>query len=147
LTAEIPGVDVVTGGLAVGADTLAGFTNGINSIRAFTQHRYPAAVGNLLSAGLSFTGAGIGAKAVQTAIASAAALSSARSAAGTFAALDHALPEGAPALGPAAEARMNTLGAYQASSSAAALWGQATLAMGVNQLIVPGLEWLWQLSQ
>jgi hypothetical protein len=42
---------------------------------------------------------------------------------------------------------MNTLGAYQASSSAAALWGQATLAMGVNQLIVPGLVWLWHQSQ
>jgi hypothetical protein len=129
-------------------DSLAAITNGANSIDAFAHHRYLAAGGYAVGAGLSGVGAGIGAKAVSASISKAVALGAATRAGGAFAALDHALPEGTPALQPAALWYLrDSLGAYQASARSAALWGQASLAMTLNGGIAIGMEDLWNRSQ
>jgi hypothetical protein len=147
VTAEIPVVDVATGGLAVAADTLAGLTGFVNSGLSVLHHRYWAAVGYALGAAFSLTGAGIGGAAVSTAISESAALSTATRAGGAFGILDHALPEGAPELAPAALAYMDSLGAWQGLAPRAALWGEAALAMSANEGIAVGIEWLWNRSQ
>jgi RHS repeat-associated protein len=146
-TCWIPGVDVVTGGLAVGADTLAGLTSVVNTGIAVSEHRYLAAGGYAVSAGLSFAGAGLGTKAVAASVEEASALSGARGAGQAFAALDHLLPEGAPALQPAALNYMTKLGDWQSSLSSVNLWGQAAMAMSVNEAIVTGAEWMWNRTQ
>jgi hypothetical protein len=135
VTAAIPGLDLVTGALAAGTDALAGLTNAANFAMALGKRRYLAAGGYFMAAGLSFTGAGVGAKAVSASAAEVAAQDSAMTASGAFRLLDHSLPEGAPALRPAAMSYLNALGSYQSAVPIAALWFKAGMSIALAEAI------------
>jgi RHS repeat-associated protein len=141
-TVEIPGVDIVTGALAVGTDALDGLTNGVNGVEALEKHRYVAFTGYSLSAGLSFTGAVIGARGVSAAAAEASSEASAQVAWGGFSRLEHNLPAGSPEVGQAAMSWFDALGTYQDALPASALWGTAATAVSASEAVAFGAEWL-----
>lgn len=143
VTAEIPGVDLVTGSAAVVADSLAFLTNVVNSGIALSKRRYSAFFGYALAAGLSFTGAGIGAKAVSAAAAAESAQASAQTSLGAFNLLDHGLPTGAPAVRQAALSYFGNGGALdtlQTAIPAADLWGTASMAVADSSMLVTLIE-------
>jgi RHS repeat-associated protein len=67
-TCAIPGVDVITGGIALGFDLASGALNTYGAVKAFSSGDTTGGILDTLGAVLSFAGAGVGGRAVQLAM-------------------------------------------------------------------------------